>query len=698
MALIGTNLLRSFASSRSSRTCTYKCGNACFGDVKNQSSNDYFGNVVSRRTVLKGSSLAVAGLGTTTLLSACGSGQPGSSTGATSSSATSSSGALDMAALPKGMQFPVVEPNQTDAVVVPEGYTQSLLIAWGDPLFPDAPAFDVRHQTAAAAQRQFGFNNDFAGLMEHPSAPERMVYVCSHEYTTEPQMFPGYDADHPTDEQINIGLASHGQTVLEVSKVAGSGELRREFGKLNRRITALTPMRLAGVAAGHRDLQTNEDPTGRKVLGTLGNCSGGMTPWGTYLSGEENFETYWAHPEAMPKGKAKDYVDRLGGEEGPSQRKWERLHPRFDLAKDPNEINRFGYLVEINPLDPKSTPVKHTSMGRFKHEAGNIYVTKDGTVVCYSGDDSRFEYMYKFVSSEKIHPGDIEHNMSILDYGTLYVARLEGNSPQQEIDGSGALPSDGAFDGTGTWLPLVTVERKKATSHVPGFSPEEVAIYTRFAADAAGATKMDRPEDYQANPHTGKVYVALTNNTYRGASGKDAKKNQEGPREWAPVTENKNGLILELEDDHAGTNMRWNLLLVCGDPNAAYSYFGGFDKSKVSPISCPDNLAFDEHGNLWISTDGNALGSHDGLYAVGLGGEYRGVVRCFLTVPHDAETCGPIVSKERVMVNVQHPGEGDDATIEQPTSHWPDGANSTPRPGVAVVWNPDGEIGMLPSK
>ena len=164
--------------------------------------------------------------------------------------------------------------------------------------------------------------------------------------------------------------------------------------------------------------------------------------------------------------------------------------------------------------------------------------------------------------------------------------------------------------------------------------------------------------------------------------------------EWAPVKENKNGLVMEIEDDHAGEKFTWNLFLVCGDPKEANTYFGGFDKEKVSPISCPDNLAFDSHGNLWISTDGNALESNDGLYAVTTEGDTRGELKCFLTVPAGAETCGPIVTDERVMVNVQHPGETDDATFEKQTSHWPGGGKSTPRPAVVVVWKKDGNIGV----
>lgn len=697
MSLKGFNLFSNkFTSSRSSLTCTYKCGNACFGECGNQTDNEYFGDI-TRRSALKAGGLSVLAVGGAAAFATPAAAQGSSSlfSSRPGMSSLRAPGKNPHDTTPAGLQFKAVEPNTRDTVTVPAGYKTNVLIAWGDPVIQGAPEFDIYNQTAAAQAEQFGFNNDFAGLVPHPTDEDKLVYVCSHEYTTEPQMHPNYDSENPTEEQVNIGLAAHGHTILEVSTNSKTGELKREFGPLNRRITAETPFKMVGPAAGTDLLKTNEDPTGTTVRGTLNNCAGGITPWGTMLSGEENIDQYWTGADSLT-GRNKEYADRLGVQgEGQSARGWELYHDRFDLAKEPNEINRFGYIVEINPYDPTSTPIKHTSMGRFKHEAGNVHVTADGTVVCYSGDDERFEYIYKFVSSEKIIEGDMAHNMEILSYGTLYVASLEGNSPQHEIDGSAMLPSDGAFDGTGVWHPLLTVTREGATSHIDGFTPEEVAVYTRLAADTVGATKMDRPEDFEANPVDGKVYLALTNNKYRGATGADADKNEEDPREWAPVRENKNGLVMELDDDHAGTTFTWNILIVCGDPDEAYTYFGGFDKNKVSPISCPDNIAFDPHGNLWISTDGNALGTHDGLYGVATTGEHRGMLRCFLTVPNDAETCGPIVDSRRVMVNVQHPGESDDATVENPTSHWPGGGNSKPRPAVAVAWKANGgDIGM----
>ncbi|AKK03983.1 PhoX family protein [Corynebacterium epidermidicanis] len=690
MELKGLNL---FTSNRSKTTCTYKCGNACFGECSNQSGNEYFGDI-TRRSALKAGAVATLAVSGLSALAACTPANQKDSTGSTGSSSTGGSASNKPATnSPAGLQFTPVKPNTEDKLVIPEGYEQSVLIAWGDPVIEGAPEFDIDKQTPEDAEKQFGFNCDFAGLLKHPSDPNRMVYVCSHEYTTEPNMFKGYNKDNPTEDQFKIGLAAHGHTILEVTKVDGSGDLKRAFGPLNRRITGTTPFKLTGPAAGTDLVKTAADPEGKTVLGTLNNCAGGITPWGTMLSGEENFDQYFGNADLLTDEDAKKKLKRFGIKGKETERKWERFDDRFDVSKTPNEPNRFGWLVEIDPMDPTSTPVKHTAVGRFKHEAGNIHITKDGTVVCYSGDDERNDYLYKFVSSRKFKEGDMANNLRILDEGTLYVAQFEGNSPKEEIDGSGQLPKDGQFDGKGKWIKLLTAkEDGSAESHVEGMKPEEVAVFTRLAGDKVKATPMDRPEDVEVSPKTGLVYIALTNNKYRGAV--EDGKNYPAVAEWAPVKENKNGLVMEMDDNHAGDTFVWNLLLVCGDPNEAYTYFGGFDKTKVSPISCPDNVAFDSHGNLWISTDGNALKSNDGLYAVALDGTNRGELKCFLTVPKGAETCGPIVTDERVLVNVQHPGEGDDATADKPTVHWPDGGNAVPRPAVAVVWPKSGKVGM----
>jgi secreted PhoX family phosphatase len=670
-------------SSRQRVTCRYKCADACFHPVPNTSHNEYFGDVVrqamSRRSALRAGVVTVLAVGAGSALAACSRDE---APAAVPSSATPP-------APPPGMNFAAVAPNIEDAVVIPEGYQQAVVIGWGDPVLPGAPKFDVKAQTAAAQRQQFGFNNDFAALLPIPGSPNHFLLVTNHEYTTEQFMFPGYDPDKPTREQFDIGIGAHGLSVVEVEKSAKG--LVPVLGRYNRRITADTPFTLTGPGAGSDFVKTTADPTGRNVLGSVSNCGGGVTPWGTVLSAEENFNGYFGAPAGAPPPNpvTADRFDRYGVKLKASERKWEIFDPRFDVVQTPNEVNRFGYVVELNPFDPNSTPVKHSAMGRLKHEAANIYVTGDGSVVSYLGDDERFDYMYKFVSSKKIQPGTdpaaVAHNMTLLDEGTLYVAKFSSDVPPAEIDGSGKLPSKGSFSGTGTWIPLLrSGPNGAAESLVPGTTAQEAAVFTRFAADKAGATKMDRPEDFEANPKTGKVYVALTNNDQRGAPG------EPGPDAANPRNDNKSGQILEITDDHAGTAFTCDLLLVCGDPAAADTYYGGFDKSKVSPISCPDNLAFDSHGNMWIATDGNALDSNDGLFAVALEGPNRGETRQFLTVPIGAETCGPVITDDLVTVCVQHPGEHDDNSIDDPLSHWPEGGNGTARPAVVAVWKPGG--------
>lgn len=689
MALTPLNLFVAHRgiSSRQHVTCRYRCGDACSKPVPNSSANEYFGDIVkqmSRRSLLRAAGVTVLAVGTGSALAACGRADAPQEQPAPSAPGET----------PAGMRFTSVAPNTEDAVVIPDGYRQQVVIAWGDPVLPGAPGFDVHKQSSVAQRQQFGFNNDFAALLPVPGRGRNFLLVTNHEYVTPQFMFAGYDAAAPTREQFDIEIAAVGLTVVEVERTP-DGALRPVPGHYSRRITADTPFTLTGPAAGSDFVKTPADPTGRTVAGTFANCSGGVTPWGTVLSGEENFNAQFgaAKDGPAPDPRNADRHKRYGITAEPSELRWETFDPRFDVTRTPNEVNRFGYVIEINPWDPASTPVKHSALGRLKHESANIYVTGDGTVVAYTGDDERFDYMYKFVSAKKIQPGNspeaMAHNMTILDEGTLYVAKLSSDIPAGDIDGSGKLPATGSFSGSGTWIPLLkSGPNETGESLVNGITAHEVAVFTRFAADRAGATKMDRPEDFEANPYTGKVYVALTNNDKRGTGGK-------APADAAnPRNENKNGQILEITDDHAGTAFTWDLLLVCGDPKAADTYYAGFDKSKVSPISCPDNLAFDGHGNLWISTDGNALKSNDGLFAIALDGPNRGETKQFLTVPVGAETCGPVVTENLVTVCVQHPGEGDDHSLDKPLSHWPDGGSAPARPAVVAVWRDGGGIGV----
>ncbi|WP_298458513.1 PhoX family phosphatase [uncultured Cellulomonas sp.] len=683
---------------RSAVTCHLKCADACAQPVPNTSDNEYFADVagaaLSRRSVLGGGAVGALAL----LVAGAAGAAPAAAAGR---------GRARGAGLAFSPIAPV--PATVDALTVPAGYRWAPIIRWGDPILRGAPEFDAANQTAAAQAGQFGYNNDYldiismnrqrgvtGGVHHAGTAPRtrdhKAVLVANHEYTNETIMFPPTDDPATVSEQRRIAMAAHGMSVVEVRRrgVGQPWEYQRRSPH-NRRLTVSTPFTVTGPAAGSSLLTTGADPTGRTVLGTLNNCAGGTTPWGTVLSGEENFNGYF-RTSGTGRGDA-----RYGLRDRETARGWEHEDPRFD-ARNPgyeNEPHRFGWVVELDPFEPDSAPQKHTALGRFKHEAANIVVAPSGHVAAYMGDDERFDYLYKFVSRDTMRTGtrraDRAHNKTLLSHGSLFVARFHGDSPAAEIDGSGALPADGAFDGTGEWLPLMV----DGVSVVPGFGAEEVAVFTRLAADAVGATKMDRPEDVEASPTTGRVYMACTNNTDRGKPG------TQGATEPNPRVLNRNGHVVEITetgDDPTAATFTWTLLLVCGDPTTDGSaYFAGFPADRVSPISCPDNLAFDDSGNLWISTDGQpgTIGYNDALHRVPLEGPERGHVQQFLAVPTEAETCGPVIdeAESMVYVSVQHPGE--DGSFTDQHSRFPDYAPSTgagrgrfagPRPSVVQVW------------
>lgn len=566
---------------------------------------------------------------------------------------------------------------------VAPGHDAKVLLRWGDPLFPDSPDFDPLFQTAEAQRRQFGYNCDFIGIV--PLSTDRAVLCVNHEYTNEELMFPGLSRQDKagfadmTAHLVAIEMAAHGGTAVEIAR-GDDGRWRVDVrGRLNRRITARTPMRLSGPAAGRDRVRTKSDPAGRTVLGTINNCAGGITPWGTYLMAEENFNGYFwgkdaadAHPEAA-------VLKRYGvpGE----WYAWGRFEDRFDIAKEPNEPNRFGWVVEIDVMDPTSMPVKRTALGRFKHEGAETIVNGDGRVVIYMGDDQRFDYLYRFVTKHPYDPENRAANRDLLDEGILSVARFN---------------DDGSLD----WLPLVHGTGPLTAEN--GFRDQgDVLISTRLAADLLGATKMDRPEDVQANPRTGKVYVMLTNNTKREPDQVD------GPN---PRAANAFGQIIELtpaDADHGSGRAFWDLLVVCGNPadrevgakwNAATSEDGWF--------ASPDNCTVDPDGRLWISTDqGSAWarsGTADGLWAMETEGPRRGTGRMFFRVPIGAELCGPAFAPDGkvLFVAVQHPASDGTkhfpgferaSTFDDPATRWPDFRNGMPpRPSVVQITRQNG--------
>lgn len=554
-------------------------------------------------------------------------------------------------------------------------HTAQMLIRWGDPIFEAAPEFDFYNQSADAQSQQFGYNNDYIGYLplDAKSGQEARALLCiNHEYPINGLMIPQLDEDAKesiTEEQLNIAMASVGNTIVEIAMVDGQWSVDKS-SKYNRRITALdTEIELSGPVAGHPRVCTSTDPKGKTVLGTLNNCAGGMTPWGTYLSCEENFNFHFSgelqanHPETENHKRYNVPSDYFY---------WGKFDPRFDVGIEPNEPNRFGWVVEIDPLDPASTPKKRTALGRFKHEGGENVIAPDGRLVVYMGDDQRFEYLYKFVTDAVVDLEDPEKNRDILDHGTLYVAKFY---------------QEGYLE----WLPLTHDNGPLQTKFD---SQAEVLLEPRRAADLLEATPMDRPEDVVPNQNTGKVYVMLTNNTRRQEA------NAVNPR-----TNNAFGHIIEISEmdrDFAGTRADWDLLVKAGDPNdPKVDAQWNARTSDNGWFACPDNGVLDPLGRLWVSTDSStksiATGTNDGLWAMETDGALRGTSKMFFRVPNGAEMCGPEFSDDgkSLFLAVQHPGDREElqggVRLNTATTLWPDFETGTPpRPSIVVVQKKNG--------
>ncbi len=579
--------------------------------------------------------------------------------------------------------FKEVAAGVDDKHYVAEGYDANILIRWGDPVLPGAPPFDPANQTREGQARQFGYNNDYLGYFPMPgaaNASEHGLLCVNHEYTNEELMFPGLGRQDDrrggttpfvkmTKAIAEIEMMAHGGSVLEVRKTAGKWAVVAG-SKYARRVTGETEMRVSGPAAGHDRLKTSADPTGSRVLGMLNNCAGGRTPWGTWLTCEENVNGYFSGKLADASLEARNHK-RMGI---PGRwYNWGDYFDRFDLAKEPNEANRFGWVVEIDPFDPASVPVKRTALGRFKHEGAAGILNRDGRYAIYAGDDQRFDYVYKFVTDGRYDPANRAANTGLLDRGTLYAARYNA-------------------DGTGDWLPLAHGQGPLTAAN--GFNSQaDVVIEARIAADLLGATKMDRPEDVEANPRTNKIYVMLTNNHLRKPDQVDAAN---------PRGDNRFGHIIEMTPDgldHAATRFRWEILVKCGDPSiAAVGATFNPATSKDGWFGMPDNCAVDWAGRLWISTDGNypkRTGRSDGLWAMETEGPARATSKLFFRCPNGAEMCGPEFTPDdqTLFLAVQHPGETDEAdpdappaSFEAPSTRWPDFKDGVPpRPSIVVV-------------
>ncbi len=556
--------------------------------------------------------------------------------------------------------FAAVAANTEDTVTVPAGHSWHIVVRWGDPMWSDAPEFDeATTGTAASQARQFGDNNDGMALFVRDG---RRVLAVNNEYTNRSIMYHARESKLPeTVDDAAKGKAAHGVSVVEVAPTDGRWGIVKD-SPYNRRIDADAPMEITGPAAGHDLLKTEADPSGTRSLGTWNNCGNGDTPWGTYLACEENFNGYFSSsdPDYVPSAEMKRYGVGLK-DWGYA---WAMADERFDISKHPNEPNRAGYVVEIDPLDPASTPKKRTALGRFKHENAEVALARDGRAVVYLGDDERGEFLYRFVSARAWSVGG--DNSDLLEDGALYVAKF----------------SD---DMRGEWVEL--------TPEATGMANRaEVCIHTRQAASAVGATTMDRPEWVAANPNRVEAYCCLTNNKNRGVKpnkgGDPTPVGGPNPRE-----KNKYGQIVRWvpdNEDHAAPGFSWDLFVIAGNPAVHSDARAG--SANVTPenmFNSPDGLSFDSVGMLWIQTDGKYTDEGDfagqGNNQMLVGDPDSGEIRRFMVGPRECEITGIAWSPDRrtVFVGLQHPGE-------KGGSHFPGGGDSLPRSAIVAIQRDDG--------
>ena len=580
---------------------------------------------------------------------------------------------------------PVPIADLVDDVIVPEGYTAQIFYRWGDPISEGAAFKMDASNTAQEQLQQAGMHHDaiqFYPLPANSSSVERGLLVMNHEYI-DPQLLHAdggaldslatYTAEKTLKEQY-----AHGVSVIEVEKNNSRWQIVRP-SDYARRITARTPIALSGPVAGTHFVQTEADPQGQEVLGTFNNCSNGKTPWGSYLTCEENFHDYFhvSSKKGLSK-KQKKAWKRYDIKK--SYYGWHHHDERFDAGKHPNEPNRFGWIVEFDPLNPNSQPVKRTAMGRFAHENVAHKIAKEGRVAFYSGDDTKFEYVYKFITAQPWDGTQGAHHGTLLDSGILYVARFDGN-------------------GNGVWLPLIFGQN--GLSEKSGFeSQADILVHARMAAEVVGATPMDRPEWITVHPDTGDIFVSMTNNSKRGDKGKpdyDAAN---------PRNNNQFGHIMRLtEDDAASIKFDWEVFALAGDAESGATVNGDI-------YANPDGLMIDSRGVLWVQTDISSsklntdkfaqFGNNQMLAVDPTSGE----TRRFLTGPIACEVTGVVMTPDlkTMWVNIQHPGEevpsvmGERGIEKSPSnpnaaSNWPDHQKEgRPRSATVMITKDDGGI------
>ena len=573
-----------------------------------------------------------------------------------------------MASAGPRISFTPIAANSLDTVSVPAGYQWRVLASWGDAILPGGTAFDPTTRGTATSQAlSIGDNND--GMSFFSLGPDHGVIAVNNEYVNYEYLF--VNGRCSSIEDTRKAQAAHGVSIFEVRRSGGIWKLQAQ-ARLNRRITANTEMRLSGPAAGSALLKTQADPTGTVALGTFNNCANGRTPWGTYLTCEENFNGYFGSAESVPEQAA---FKRYGISAKGAGFNWHAFDGRFDLAKNPNEPNRFGWVVEIDPMDPTSTPIKRTALGRIKHENAEAVVNVDGRVVVYMGDDEKGEHVYKFVSAKKWDAKNAAANRDLLDEGTLYVARFS--------------TVEGKAQGEGEWLELT--HGKNGLTAEAGFKDQaEVLVNTRLAATVVGATTMDRPEWVAAHPTQAQVYLTLTNNNDRGLKTDQA---VNGPD---PRAKNVYGQIVRWTprgNDHTSNQFTWDIFALAGNPMLHKdAYAGSANITSDNMFNSPDGLAFDRDGRLWIQTDGDysnakdfaGMGNNQMLCANPVTGE----IKRFMVGPVACEITGIAFTPDHktMFVGIQHPGE------KLVASHFPQGGDAVPRSSIVVISRRDGGV------
>ncbi|MDX1975723.1 MAG: PhoX family phosphatase [Rickettsiales bacterium] len=564
-------------------------------------------------------------------------------------------------------------PKSNDAnYSLAPGYELQQLIAWGDPLHANMKPFDVRALTADEQSKRLGYNNDYLAYVPiswGSANSEHGLLHVNHEYPNPESMFrPAsiMNGNGPSAEQAAMMMQSLGFSVLEIKRTNGRWEPVLA-SRYNRRVTATTPITISGPAAGDARMKTAADASGKRVLGTMSNCAGGVTPWGSVLSCEENFDGYFSKPPSDGPNIA--HYSRYSVNHGGDGFGWWRADERFNISKHPNESNRFGWVVEYDPYDPTSQPVKRTALGRFKHESASCVLSHDGRLAVYSGDDNMYQFIYRFVTDGIYNPRSREANRDLLDTGVLSAAKF--------------LPS-----GDVQWLPLVFGNGPLVPKN--GFhSQADVLIETRLAAQLMGATPMDRPEDVDVNPLSEHIFVCLTSGEQRDPSAVNAA-NRRNPNPYGHILElmppAKNG-----KHDHAADLYRWDIFLEAGDPaNPVHQAYYVHAPSEHGWLTNPDNISFDPQGRVWIATDGqsHSIGRNEAVYAAESAGDARGKTKLFLNVPAGTEATGPYFTPDgsTLFLALQQ-------SMGSSGSGWPDFKEGVPpRSAVIAIVKKDGGV------